>query len=79
MTLSMTLLYHSLFRDEAFAFGVELYEDFGTKLTVIENKEITRVRKAFFVTVLMSYKIDCCYHVRSHFVGNDQLKSIISI
>ena len=46
----MTLLYHSLFRDEAFAFGVELYEDFGTKLTVIENKETARVRKAFFVS-----------------------------
>ena len=70
MTLSVTLLYHSLFRDEAFAFGVDLYEDFGTKLTVIENKEIARVRKAFFcVTVLTSCKIDCCYHVRSHFVG----------
>ena len=51
MTLSVTLLYHSLFRDEAFAFGVELYEDFGTKLTVIENKEIARIRKAFFVSL----------------------------
>ena len=75
----MSLLYHSLFRDEAFAFGLELYEDFGTKLTVIENKEIARVRKAFYVTVLTSCKIDCFYHVRSYFVGNDQLKSIISI
>ena len=57
MTLSVTLLYHSLFRDEAFAFGVELYEDFGTKLTVIEKKEIARVRKAFFVSLSCPVKL----------------------
>ena len=51
---------------------MELYEDFGTKLPVIENKEIARVRKELFcVTVLMSLKIDCCYHVRSHFVVSE--------